>query len=179
MSLPLLGNYFQNKCSPESCGCIASTFGVSIPTVESTKKTASQKNKIKRGDPDFLTLWQEKVASYSLLSSPTSGSSVTDSYHKSATSFPLLELVHLQVEGLLLRAVAFASLFSYSLACFLCPESPNELLRYSTTGVGLFATYLFATHTLSRPDLFAPYTFATCTRSLPDSFATCTFRYPE
>ena len=26
---------------------------------------------------------------------------------------------------------------------------------------GLFATYLFATHTLSRPDLFAAYTFAT------------------
>ena len=46
-------------------------------------------------------------------------------------------------------------------------------------GVGLFATYLFATHTLSRPDLFAAYTFATCTRSLPDIFATCTFRYPD
>ena len=39
---------------------------------------------------------------------------------------------------------------------------------------GLFATYLFATHTLSLPDLFATYTFATCTRSLPDIFATCT-----
>ena len=46
-------------------------------------------------------------------------------------------------------------------------------------GVGLFATYLFATHTLSRPDLFAAYTFATCTRSLPDIFATCNFRFPD
>ena len=31
-----------------------------IPTVDSTKKTAS--TKLKRGDPDSLTLWFEKVA---------------------------------------------------------------------------------------------------------------------
>ena len=37
--LPLPGHYFQNKCSSESCCCIGSTFGVSIPTVDSTKKT--------------------------------------------------------------------------------------------------------------------------------------------
>ena len=53
------------------------------------------------------------------------------------------------------------------------------LESWSYWGVGLFATYLFATHTLSRPDLFAAYTFATCTCSLPDIFATCTFRYPD
>ena len=53
------------------------------------------------------------------------------------------------------------------------------LIIYFCRGVGLFATYLFATHTLSRPDLFAPYTFATCTRSLPDIFASCSFRYPD
>ena len=34
---------------------------VPIPTVDSTKKTASKK--IRRGDPDFLTLWLEKDAS--------------------------------------------------------------------------------------------------------------------
>ena len=37
--------------------CIGSTFGVPIPTVDSTKKTALKK--LRRGDPDFL----EKVAS--------------------------------------------------------------------------------------------------------------------
>ena len=59
--LPLLGHYFQNKCSSERCCCIDSTFGVQIPTVDSTKKTASKK--LRRGDPDFLTLWLENVAS--------------------------------------------------------------------------------------------------------------------
>ena len=62
--LRLLGHYFQNKCSYESCCCICSTFGVPIPTVDSTKKTASKK--LKRGDPDLLTpqpLGLEKVAS--------------------------------------------------------------------------------------------------------------------
>ena len=59
--LALFGHYFQNKCSSESCCCIGSTFGVSIPTVYSTKQTASKK--LRRGDPDFLTLWLEKVAS--------------------------------------------------------------------------------------------------------------------
>ena len=43
--LPLLGHYFQNKCSSESCCCIGSTFGIIIPTVGSTKKTASKKKK--------------------------------------------------------------------------------------------------------------------------------------
>ena len=42
-NLPLLGHYFQNKCSSESCSCIGSTFGVPIPTVDNTKKTASKK----------------------------------------------------------------------------------------------------------------------------------------
>ena len=59
--LPLLGHYFQNKCSSESCCCIGSIFGVPLPTVISTKKTASKK--LRRGDPDFLTLCLEKVAS--------------------------------------------------------------------------------------------------------------------
>ena len=59
--LPLPGHYFQNTCSSESCCCIGSTFGVPIPTVDSTKKTATKK--IRRGYPDFLTLWLEKVAS--------------------------------------------------------------------------------------------------------------------
>ena len=58
---PLLGHHFQNKCSSESCCCIGSTFGVPIPTVDGTKKTASKK--LRRGDPDVLTLWLEKVAS--------------------------------------------------------------------------------------------------------------------
>ena len=57
---PLLGHYFQNKCSSESCCCNGSTFGVPIPTVDSTKNTTSKK--LRRGDPDFLTLWLEKVA---------------------------------------------------------------------------------------------------------------------
>ena len=57
--LPLLGHYIQNKCSSESCCCIGSTFGVPIPTVDSSKETASKK----LGDPDFLTLWLEEVAS--------------------------------------------------------------------------------------------------------------------
>ena len=35
------------------------------------------------------------------------------------------------------------------------------------SGVGLFATYLFATRTLSRPDLFAAYTFGQSTVILP------------
>ena len=39
---------------------MGSTFGVPILTVDCTKKTASKK--IRRGDPDFLTLWLEKVA---------------------------------------------------------------------------------------------------------------------
>ena len=55
--LPLLGHYFQNKCSSES---IDSTFGVQILTVDSTEKTASKK--LRSGDPYFLTLWLEKVA---------------------------------------------------------------------------------------------------------------------
>ena len=58
--LPLFGHYFQTKCQSKSCCCIGSTFGVPISTVDSTKKTASKKI---RGDPDFLTLWLEKVAS--------------------------------------------------------------------------------------------------------------------
>ena len=49
------------KCSSESCCCIGSTFGLPIPTVDSTKKTSSKK--IRRGDPDFLTFWLEKIAS--------------------------------------------------------------------------------------------------------------------
>ena len=56
--LPLLGRYFQNKCSSESCCYIGSTFGMPIRTVDSTIKTASKK--LRRGDPDFLTLWLEK-----------------------------------------------------------------------------------------------------------------------
>ena len=57
---PLLGHYFQNKCSSESSCCIGSTFGVpGIPTVDSMKRTASKK--LRRGDPDFLTLWLEKL----------------------------------------------------------------------------------------------------------------------
>ena len=55
--LPLLEHYFKNKC----CCCIGSTFGVPIPTVDKTEKTASKT--LRRGDPDFLTLWLEKVAS--------------------------------------------------------------------------------------------------------------------
>ena len=50
----------KKKCSSESCCCIGSTFGVPIPTVDTTKKNASKK--IRRGDPDILTLWLEKVA---------------------------------------------------------------------------------------------------------------------
>ena len=59
--LPLLGHlYFQKTCSSESCCCIGSTFGVPISLVDSicAKKTAS--TKIRRGDPDSLTLWLEK-----------------------------------------------------------------------------------------------------------------------
>ena len=41
--LPLLGHNFQNKCSSESCYYIGSTFGVPIPTVDSTKKIDSKK----------------------------------------------------------------------------------------------------------------------------------------
>ena len=62
--LPLRGHYFQNKCSSESCCCICSTFGVQIPTVDSTKKAASKK--LRRGDTGLLTLQSlrlEKVAS--------------------------------------------------------------------------------------------------------------------
>ena len=40
----LLGHYFQNKCSSESCCCLSSTFEVSVPIDGSTKKTASEKN---------------------------------------------------------------------------------------------------------------------------------------
>ena len=40
--LHLLGHYFQNECSSESCCGIGSKFGVPIPTVDSTKKTASK-----------------------------------------------------------------------------------------------------------------------------------------
>ena len=40
---------------------VLATFGVPIPTVDSTKKTASKR--LRRGDPDFRTLWLEKVAS--------------------------------------------------------------------------------------------------------------------
>ena len=58
--LPLLGHYFQNKCSSKSCCCICSIFGVPIPTADSTKKTASKK--IRTGESD-LTLGLEKVAS--------------------------------------------------------------------------------------------------------------------
>ena len=76
-----------------------------IPTVDSTKKTASEK--LSRGDPDLLTLQPlglEKVANSNLSSSShTSGSSVTDSSHESATSLPLLELVHLHVAGIIQR----------------------------------------------------------------------------
>ena len=61
MPFTLLGHYFINKCSSESCRCIGSTCGVPIPTVDYTKKTASKK--LMRGDPDSLTLWLEKVAS--------------------------------------------------------------------------------------------------------------------
>ena len=50
--LHLLGHYFQNKCSSESCCCTCSTFGVPKPTVDSVKKTASKK--IRRGDTDLL-----------------------------------------------------------------------------------------------------------------------------
>ena len=57
--LPLLGHYFQNKCSSESCCCIGSPFGVPIQTVDSTKKTASKK--LRRGDPDFITLSLKKL----------------------------------------------------------------------------------------------------------------------
>ena len=46
--LPLLGHYFQNKCLSESCCCIGSTFGVPIPTVESTRRLR------RNPDPDFL-----------------------------------------------------------------------------------------------------------------------------
>ena len=59
------------------------------------------------------------------------------------------------------------------------PSGTGRCINLFEWGVGRFATYLFATHTLSRPDLFAAYTFATCTRSLPDIFATCSFRYPD
>ena len=62
--LPLIGHNFQNKCSSESCCFISSTFGVLIPTVDRTKKTASKK--LKGGDRDLLTLQPfglEKVAS--------------------------------------------------------------------------------------------------------------------
>ena len=59
--IPLLGHYFQNKCLSESCCCIGSTFGVPIPNVDSAKTTASKK--LTSGDPDFLTLWLEKVDS--------------------------------------------------------------------------------------------------------------------
>ena len=44
--IPLLGHYFQNKCLSESCCCIGSTFGVTIPTVDSAKKTASKKGEV-------------------------------------------------------------------------------------------------------------------------------------
>ena len=53
--LPLLEHYFQNKC----CCCIGSTFGVPIPTVDKTKKTASKK--LWRGDPDFLLFGWKKL----------------------------------------------------------------------------------------------------------------------
>ena len=72
-----------------------------IPTVDSTKMTASKK--LKSGDPDLLTLQPlglEKVASLNLSSSsPTSGSPVTDISYESATSFPLLKLVNLHLVG--------------------------------------------------------------------------------
>ena len=58
------------------------------------------------------------------------------------------------------------------------PSRADHFIK-SSPGVGLFATYLFATHTLSPPDLFASYTFVTCTRSLPDIFATCTLCYQD
>ena len=57
---PLLGHYFQNKCLSESRCCIGSTFGVSIPTVEGTKKTVSKKKK-ERWPGLFFTFWLEKL----------------------------------------------------------------------------------------------------------------------
>ena len=57
--LTLLGYYIKNKCSLESCCCIGSTFGVPIPTVDSTKKTSSKN--LRKGDPDFLTHWLENL----------------------------------------------------------------------------------------------------------------------
>ena len=68
-----------------------------VDSTISTKRTASKK--LRRGYPDSLTLWLEKVDNKRLSSSPTSVSSVIDSSHLSATSFSLLELVDLQVEG--------------------------------------------------------------------------------
>ena len=69
---------------------------MSIPTVDSTKKTAPKKLRI--GDPNLFPLGLVKVASKIFSSSsPTSGWAVTDSSHESDTSFPLLELVHLHV----------------------------------------------------------------------------------
>ena len=40
--LPLLGHYFQKKCSSESCCCIGSAFGVPMPTVDSSKNQLSK-----------------------------------------------------------------------------------------------------------------------------------------
>ena len=57
--LTLLGHYLKHNCSSENCCCIGSTFGVPIPTVDSTKKTASKN--LRKGDPNVSTHWLGKV----------------------------------------------------------------------------------------------------------------------
>ena len=109
--LPLLGYYFQNKCSSESCCCIGSTFAVSIPTVDSTKIASKT---LRRGDPDFLTLGWKKllIKVYHHHHQPVDHQSLTV-----LIDLPLL--VHLQVP-----------LLPSSLIPLLVFSAPNALFHY-------------------------------------------------
>ena len=99
-----------------------------IPTVESTKKTASRQ--LRSGDTDFLTLWFGKKLLVK----------VYHHYHQPVDHQSLSVLINLPLLFhswslciFMWTGSYFTFLFSYSLACFLCPESPNELLRYPIT----------------------------------------------
>ena len=70
-----------------------------IPVADSPKKTASKKkNKERCTRPSYFGLENVATCSSNLsISQPATGSAVTDSSSEFATSFPLLELVNLQV----------------------------------------------------------------------------------
>ena len=104
-------SFTQNKCSSESCCCIGSTFGVPIPTIDSTKKTASKQ--LRRGK--LLV----KVYHHH------------HHHHQPVDHQSLAVLINLPL--LFHSGSLCICIWRGSYSSFLCPESPNELLRYHTT----------------------------------------------